>query len=413
MAYLLDHYAQQKIAFDLNMVDDEGQTPLYVAASRGHATVVQLLITHEADEQICQQDGKSPLFGAAEAGHTAVCKLLLESKSDVRLAAETGKTPLYAAAENGHAETVDLLLRMGSDVRQETFRQKTPLYPAAEQGHVEVVKHLLRYCNVADLFKLTHYGTTPMYIAAKQPSKEVKKLFMQFCLSQPVMSPEESKELENRNNGGASSPSPAIVTSAASIARRSGSPVPPVRLSAAAAVQEASLNGDSGNGSALTENLGNMSKLTPEQQNALLAVALKLKTPPYLEDLEAFQRQTALRMSPTITGKASGMKRRPPMPLPLPAAAMRMAGGPSPSPSPAPGAGSGSPRSPTDLASSPYGVSASQRSSVRQAMHYVSVVRLSCSGTSLSASAATDTNLGVLHSFLFADVVSITQLTAS
>ena len=63
---------------DVNKADEDGATPLYMAADGGHTDTVALLITTgEADATLTCQ-GYSPLMAAKEEGHQAIVALLEE-----------------------------------------------------------------------------------------------------------------------------------------------------------------------------------------------------------------------------------------------------------------------------------------------------------------------------------------------
>ena len=52
------------------------------------------------------QNGNTPLHVAAKSGHKEVTSLLLKCGANVNTADSDGKTPLILAAENGHVEMV-------------------------------------------------------------------------------------------------------------------------------------------------------------------------------------------------------------------------------------------------------------------------------------------------------------------
>jgi ankyrin repeat protein len=62
LSVLMEHGA------DINSVDKDGNTPLFVAASHGDLEVVRILAKHGADISAVNKDGNTPLFVAASYG---------------------------------------------------------------------------------------------------------------------------------------------------------------------------------------------------------------------------------------------------------------------------------------------------------------------------------------------------------
>ena len=54
--------------FDLNALDDVGQSPLHCAVFGGHADIVRLLLEVGADPNILSSDGVSPCWRARDFG---------------------------------------------------------------------------------------------------------------------------------------------------------------------------------------------------------------------------------------------------------------------------------------------------------------------------------------------------------
>ena len=61
--------------------------------------MVKALIEAGADVNKARNDGWTPLYSAASKGHEAVVKALIEAGADVNKAENDGWTPLYIAAQ--------------------------------------------------------------------------------------------------------------------------------------------------------------------------------------------------------------------------------------------------------------------------------------------------------------------------
>ncbi|KAJ3564785.1 hypothetical protein NPX13_g7729 [Xylaria arbuscula] len=96
---------------DVNMQDNyNNNTPLHEAVRRRQYEIVKLLLAaEEIQVDIPDKDGQTPLHLAAERGHLAIVQLLLESKAIVDLEDKDGNTPLSLAVHRGHKAMVELL----------------------------------------------------------------------------------------------------------------------------------------------------------------------------------------------------------------------------------------------------------------------------------------------------------------
>lgn len=103
---------------DINAVDDDGDTALYYAVSNASQGVVELLLKHGANPNICGSNGV-PLRLAAGRGWTQIVRTLISSgaRVDARstVATTQGVTALMVAAGAGHVECVQILLMQGAD----------------------------------------------------------------------------------------------------------------------------------------------------------------------------------------------------------------------------------------------------------------------------------------------------------
>ena len=146
------------------------QTPLLLAASSGHATVVELLLaTGKADVNSKDPTGSTPLSCAATMGHELVIKLLLRMDEIVVDSKNiAGWTPLSKAAFCGHAVVVELLLATNQvNVESRNNHGATPLWLAAWMGRMAVVALLVERGN-AKITVMDEDGVTPRAIAARK-----------------------------------------------------------------------------------------------------------------------------------------------------------------------------------------------------------------------------------------------------
>jgi ankyrin repeat protein len=88
------------------------ESPLMLAALRGHLDVCKLLITRDAD---VNKPGWTPLHYAATGGHIDVMRLLLDNHAYIDAASPNGSTPLMMASMYGTIDSVKLLLEAGAD----------------------------------------------------------------------------------------------------------------------------------------------------------------------------------------------------------------------------------------------------------------------------------------------------------
>jgi len=100
--------------------NEEGLTPIHLAAAAGNADIVLLLLEHGANPSARESHGLTPLHLAAQNGDVKTLHTLLFNGADMSICCNQGKLPLDLAIEAGHTQAADLL-RQGI-----TRRFKTP-----------------------------------------------------------------------------------------------------------------------------------------------------------------------------------------------------------------------------------------------------------------------------------------------
>lgn len=88
------------------------ESPLMMAALKGHTELVRRLIARDAD---VNKPGWAPLHYAATGGHLDIMRQLLEAHAFIDAESPNGTTPLMMAAHYGSTEALQLLLDEGAD----------------------------------------------------------------------------------------------------------------------------------------------------------------------------------------------------------------------------------------------------------------------------------------------------------
>lgn len=157
---------------DINRANNEGETPLHIAATQGSYIIIKLLIKNGANIDTLDKAGNSALTRAVLGGHTQITEYLIKqgAKHDptqllhhaisagvtdreiipllVKLGAQidqqnsAGQTPLTAAISKNNRVQVKLLIQSGADVRLADGSSVTPLSIAQKLGNGDIVRLL-------------------------------------------------------------------------------------------------------------------------------------------------------------------------------------------------------------------------------------------------------------------------------
>ncbi len=95
---------------DLTIQDDEGNTPLNLAARNGNDLILQVLLACGADISAQNNNGDTPLHLAIRAGRTAIVRQLLRANAHMNIRNSQGLTPRSLAQRYPHHRAIRDLL---------------------------------------------------------------------------------------------------------------------------------------------------------------------------------------------------------------------------------------------------------------------------------------------------------------
>ncbi|XP_005052748.1 PREDICTED: ankyrin repeat domain-containing protein 27 [Ficedula albicollis] len=128
----------------VNVSNQDGFTPLHMAALHGHGELAALLLRHGANASAKNAQLAAPLHLACQRGHSQVVKCLMDYNAKQNKKDIYGNTPLIYACLNGHYETTALLLQHGASVNLCNAKGNTALHEAVASRHEALVALLLQ-----------------------------------------------------------------------------------------------------------------------------------------------------------------------------------------------------------------------------------------------------------------------------
>ncbi|XP_019373527.1 PREDICTED: ankycorbin isoform X1 [Gavialis gangeticus] len=145
--------------------DSEGKTAFHLAATKGHAECLRIMVTHGVDVTAQDGAGHSALHLAAKNSHLDCIKRLLQSKCPADSTDNSGKTALHYAAACGCLPVVQLLCEHKCPINVKDSDGNIPLLLAIHNGHAEVCRHLLDHG--ADINSRDKNGRTALMLACE------------------------------------------------------------------------------------------------------------------------------------------------------------------------------------------------------------------------------------------------------
>lgn len=158
---------------DLNAVDKDGMTPLHRAMSERSDDVIDAYVAvlgAKAELDVLSEQGETPLMHAVRSGFERSVEKLIAAGADITARGADGRTALHVAlAENQNAIALTLATALQArGIQPDTLADKsgdTPLHYAARVDAAAVAEKLLE-CG-ADIDRANADGDTPLHIAVR------------------------------------------------------------------------------------------------------------------------------------------------------------------------------------------------------------------------------------------------------
>jgi len=156
--------------------DIKGYDAILLAANNGLRKVVEVLLEKGADVNSGNEFMFTPLHLAAYKGYAKIVDVLLKHpKVKINAKTENQVTALQLASKEGHIETVQVLLNNKRiDVDAQDVWEETALHYAARNGHLDVVEALI--ANGVNLNLQGYQNFTPLGAAVINKQEKVAEV---------------------------------------------------------------------------------------------------------------------------------------------------------------------------------------------------------------------------------------------
>ena len=203
----IQKYIAMIIEYDCSSLShvDKGLTPLHFASMFCHEIdmdIIQRILETEVIKNPRDKDGNTPLHIAADKGHLKVFQLIKEMVDDINPKNDHGNTPLHMVALNDEMinvegkQIIELILKNIIDKNPSNRFGTTPLHNAATNGKFDIFQ--LIYENALNKNPIDIFGDTPLHKAAKDcQSYLMKRMCHHDKICQMISDNVENKSLKN------------------------------------------------------------------------------------------------------------------------------------------------------------------------------------------------------------------------
>ncbi|CAI5787702.1 ankycorbin isoform X2 [Podarcis lilfordi] len=181
---------------DVSAQDGTGHSALHLAAKNSHPDCVKRLLQSKCPPESTDSSGKTALHYAAACGCLQVAQLLCEHKCPINVKDVDGNIPLLLAVQNGHTEVTKYLLEHGADINSRDKNGRTALMLVCEAGNLSIAEVLVR--KGADINLVDALGHNALHYAAVSENTGIQNLLqLKIVQDADVKSPTKPKQLSD------------------------------------------------------------------------------------------------------------------------------------------------------------------------------------------------------------------------
>ncbi|KAF5923301.1 hypothetical protein HPG69_005293 [Diceros bicornis minor] len=158
-------------------LDPEGKSAFHLAAMRGAASCLEVMLAHGADVMSTDGAGYNALHLAAKYGHPQCLKPLLQASCMVDIVDSSGWTALHHAVAGGCISCSEMLCSFKAQLNPRDRLGTTPLIIAAQMCHTDLCRLLLQQGAAANDQDLQ--GRTALMLACEGASPETVEVLLQ------------------------------------------------------------------------------------------------------------------------------------------------------------------------------------------------------------------------------------------
>lgn len=176
--FLNNEQTVQKLLEDFANIDFQdatGSTPLMVAAYVANPEVINLILAHNPNINLCTADGYNALFCCIT--NPQIVEMLINKGININQQAKEGLTPLLLASQSKATQTVNLLLKNNANINDCLENGNNALMIAIKKNDIETAKMLINAG--ISLSHKNNQEKTAFMLANETGNQEIKKAIQQ------------------------------------------------------------------------------------------------------------------------------------------------------------------------------------------------------------------------------------------